>query len=111
MVAMVLQPKSATSHTAMVSPSRMRTVASMSQPYVQRKEGEVHAQVGPGQGVLVKWISAHYYTYYVSVVPAVYESNFYGARNAYQPLNGYRDILEARDFGNCAHLNPLNCFQ
>ena len=56
----------------------------------------VHAQIGSGQSVIMKWASAHYYNYYVSVVPAKYQSVFHGSENSNHPLREYQSILEVR---------------
>jgi len=72
----------------------------------------VHAQIGSGQSVIVKWASAHYYTYYVSVVPAKYQSHLYGTEGSnLSPLKEYQGILEdyvalAPEGANTAFSNP-----
>jgi len=42
---------------------------------------------------MLKWCSSHFYTYYVSVVPAVYQHVLYGTTNSPAPLAEYRDYL------------------
>ena len=60
----------------------------------------------------MKWCSAHYYTFYVSVVPAKYESHLYGSADSKKvPLRQYVDIMEdyfaeAPEGANTVKTNP-----
>ena len=98
-------------HSAVYSRSRRRFESSLDQPFSQRKTSDVHAQIGSGQSVIIKWASAHYYNYYVSVVPAKYQSNFHGTEGTKHPLREYQSIIEdyvasAPDGANFASMNP-----
>ena len=85
----------ATAHTFFLSRSRRSKSAATQTPMVQRKDTDVHAQIGGNETVLVKWCSAHYYTFYISVVPAKYQSHLYGSEDSnLAPLREYANILQ-----------------
>lgn len=83
----------ASAHTAFLTKSRMSYASSTTQPYNPRKKDEVHVQIGGNQSVIVKWCSAHYYTFYVSVIPAKYEHHLYGTGKFSHPLKEYAGML------------------
>ena len=57
----------------------------------------MHAQIGGNETVLVKWCSAHYYTFYISVLPAKYQSHLYGSEGSSEvPLREYANILQVK---------------
>ena len=75
--------------------SRRQNGASTLSPFAARRSNEVHAQIGGNETVLVKWCSAHYYTFYVSVVPAKYQKVFFGSEASSEPaLRQYANMLD-----------------
>lgn len=46
-------------HNWLFTPSRSKLKASTVMPCIPRKATDTHAQVGPGQGLVVKWATGH----------------------------------------------------
>ena len=58
----------ASAHNWLGTPARAMLKASTKAPCLGRREGEVHAQVGPGQGITMKWATGHGRAAYIVVL-------------------------------------------
>ncbi|GAB5361974.1 hypothetical protein AAMO2058_000758800 [Amorphochlora amoebiformis] len=74
MLAMLALCQPVSAHNWLRSPGRAMFEASTTNPYRQRKATDIHAQLGPGQRMAVKFATGHSRDHYFSVVNGADES-------------------------------------
>uniref|UniRef100_A0A7S3Z5X5 Uncharacterized protein n=1 Tax=Lotharella globosa TaxID=91324 RepID=A0A7S3Z5X5_9EUKA len=95
------QPSSA--HNWLRSPGRAMFEASTTNPFRQRRTTDIHAQLGPGQEMAIKWATGHGRDHYFVIVNGEDESYFY--KNEYK--DWVRDyVSSAPENANQAPLKP-----
>ena len=77
-----------TAHTWVFTPSRSSMEASTAFPFKARRETDIHAQLGPGQEMTVKWATAHGSYYYFTVLSAKHQAKLFN-KNYFSMVENY----------------------